>query len=42
MLRRSLAGVVSEEQFLQAGVASDARPEELGVEDWGRLCQALS
>jgi 16S rRNA (adenine1518-N6/adenine1519-N6)-dimethyltransferase len=37
MLRRSLAGVVTEEGFACAGVRPDARPEELGVEAWGRL-----
>ena len=42
MLRRSLAGTVTEAQFAAAGVASDARPEELDVQDWGRLCQAMS
>ena len=37
MLRRSLAGVVSPEAFVAAGVAPESRPEELGVEAWGRL-----
>jgi 16S rRNA (adenine1518-N6/adenine1519-N6)-dimethyltransferase len=37
MLRRSLAGVVRPEAFEAAGVAPEARAEELGVEDWGRL-----
>ena len=40
MLRRSLAGVVSPEAFARAGIASEARPEELTVEDWGRLVAA--
>ena len=31
-LRRSLAGVVSAEQFDAAGVAADARPETLGLD----------
>jgi len=41
MLRRSLAGLVTEEAFALAGVASTRRPEELGVETWGKLaaCQ---
>lgn len=37
MLRRSLAGVVSPEAFAAAGVAPEARAEELVVEQWGRL-----
>ena len=41
MLRRSLAGLVTSEQFERAGVESDARPEELDVHAWGRLCRAV-
>jgi 16S rRNA (adenine1518-N6/adenine1519-N6)-dimethyltransferase len=37
MLRRSLAGVVGPEAFERAGVRPDARAEELGVAEWGRL-----
>ena len=37
MLRRSLAALVSPEAFEAAGIRPDARAEELGVEDWGRL-----
>ena len=37
MLRRSLAGVVAPEAFARAGVAPEARPEELDVVAWGRL-----
>ena len=37
MLRRSLSGLVTPEAFERAGVAPEARPEELGVEQWGRL-----
>lgn len=37
MLRRSLAGVVAPEAFAAAGVAPEARAEELGIEQWGRL-----
>jgi 16S rRNA (adenine1518-N6/adenine1519-N6)-dimethyltransferase len=37
MLRRSLAGVVEPEAFARAGVRPDARAEELGVDEWGRL-----
>jgi 16S rRNA (adenine1518-N6/adenine1519-N6)-dimethyltransferase len=41
MLRRSLAGVVSAEQFEAAGVAPTARPEELDVVAWCRLTEAV-
>jgi 16S rRNA (adenine1518-N6/adenine1519-N6)-dimethyltransferase len=41
MLRRTLAGIVSPDQFAAAGVAPTARPEELAVEDWGRLAAAV-
>jgi len=37
MLRRSLAGVVDPAAFAAAGVAPEARAEDLGVEAWGRL-----
>jgi 16S rRNA (adenine1518-N6/adenine1519-N6)-dimethyltransferase len=37
MLRRSLAGVVGADAFERAGVRPDARAEELGVAEWGRL-----
>ncbi len=37
MLRRSLAGVVPVAAFAAAGVAPEARAEELDVEQWGRL-----
>ncbi|HEX2193136.1 MAG TPA: 16S rRNA (adenine(1518)-N(6)/adenine(1519)-N(6))-dimethyltransferase RsmA [Acidimicrobiales bacterium] len=39
MLRRSLAGLVSPTAFTAAGVRPEARAEELGVEDWGRLAR---
>ena len=39
MLRRSLAGLVPPEAFVVAGVRPEARAEELGVEDWGRLAR---
>ena len=42
MLRRSLAGIVNEDQFAAAGVSPESRPEELDIEAWGRLCQALN
>lgn len=37
MLRRSLSGLVTAEQFAAADVAATARPEELDVEAWVRL-----
>jgi 16S rRNA (adenine1518-N6/adenine1519-N6)-dimethyltransferase len=37
MLRRSLAGVVDPAAFDASGVAPDARAEELGLQEWGRL-----
>ena len=40
MLRRSLSGIVAPEAFERAGIAPEARPEELAVEDWGRLAAA--
>ena len=41
MLRRSLAGVVPPEAFEAAGIRPDARPEELDVEEWGRLAACV-
>ena len=41
MLRRSLAGVASPEAFAAADIDPTARPEQLAVEDWGRLVAAL-
>lgn len=41
MLRRSLAGRVTDEQFAAAGVAPTARPEELDVDEWCRLTDAV-
>ncbi len=40
MLRRSLAGVVGEEEFERAGIEPTRRPEELSVESWGALASA--
>jgi 16S rRNA (adenine1518-N6/adenine1519-N6)-dimethyltransferase len=40
MLRRSLAGTVSPEVFDAAGVSPEARPEQLGLDDWVRLTTA--
>ena len=37
MLRQSLSGVVPSEAFIAAGIDPEARAENLGVEDWGRL-----
>lgn len=42
MLRRSLAGRIIPGQFEAAGIRPDARPEELAVEDWGRLADAAT
>jgi 16S rRNA (adenine1518-N6/adenine1519-N6)-dimethyltransferase len=39
MLRRSLAGVVPPEAFTAAGIDPEARAENLGVLDWGRLAE---
>jgi 16S rRNA (adenine1518-N6/adenine1519-N6)-dimethyltransferase len=41
MLRRSLRERVTPEQFEAAGIAPTARPEELGLDDWVRLTQAM-
>ena len=41
MLRRSLSGVVDDSQFGAAGVAPTARPEELDLDAWCRLADAL-
>lgn len=41
MLRRSLAGRVSPAVFAAAGIAPEARPEELGIEQWGVLTDAV-
>jgi 16S rRNA (adenine1518-N6/adenine1519-N6)-dimethyltransferase len=41
MLRRSLASLVPAEAYDLAGIEPTARPEELGVEDFGRLAAAL-
>jgi 16S rRNA (adenine1518-N6/adenine1519-N6)-dimethyltransferase len=41
MLRRSLADLVPNGAFEAAGIAPTARAEELSVEDWGRLTDAV-
>jgi 16S rRNA (adenine1518-N6/adenine1519-N6)-dimethyltransferase len=41
MLRRSLHGVVTDEQFAAANIESTRRPEELSVFDWGRLADVM-
>ena len=41
MLRRSLAGVVGSEAFAAAGIDPSLRPEQLSVQDWGRLTLAV-
>lgn len=40
MLRRALAALASPETFAVAGVRPEARAEELGIEEWGRLACA--
>ena len=37
MLRQSLAGLVAPDAFTAAGIDPEARAENLGVEEWGRL-----
>ncbi len=37
MLRRSLAGLVTADDLAAAGIREQARAEELGVDEWGRL-----
>lgn len=39
MLRRSLAALVSPDQFTQAAIDPTARPEQLTLEDWSRLTE---
>jgi 16S rRNA (adenine1518-N6/adenine1519-N6)-dimethyltransferase len=42
MLRRSLSAVVTPECFATAGVAPEARPEELDLDAWARLTACAS
>ena len=41
MLRRTLLGMVDDEAFTSAGVAPTDRAEELSLDDWVRLAQAV-
>ena len=41
MLRRSLASMTTTSIFDEAGVSPEARPEDLDVEQWGRLAEAI-
>lgn len=41
MLRRSLASVVMAPVFEAAGISSEDRPEQLDIEQWGRLTDAV-
>lgn len=41
MLRRSLADRVTPVMFDRAGIAPEARPEELSIEQWGALADAV-
>jgi 16S rRNA (adenine1518-N6/adenine1519-N6)-dimethyltransferase len=42
MLRRSLAGEIAPEVFARAGITPEDRPEQLSVQDWGRLAVAAT
>jgi 16S rRNA (adenine1518-N6/adenine1519-N6)-dimethyltransferase len=42
MLRRSLAEHVTPEQFATAGISPEARPEQLDVDAWCRLTEAVA
>ena len=42
MLRRSLAAEVSDDAFAASGTRPEARPEELDIEQWGRLTTAVA
>ncbi len=42
MLRKSLSGVVSPEQFAAADIAPTDRPEQLGVDAWVRLTNVVA
>ncbi len=42
MLRRSLAGLVTAEQFARAAIAPESRAEELDLAAWCRLADAVS
>ncbi len=42
MMRKSLRGTVGTAQFVSAGVSPEARPEQLGLDDWCRLAEASS
>jgi 16S rRNA (adenine1518-N6/adenine1519-N6)-dimethyltransferase len=41
MMRRSLAAHVTPDAFETAGIDAQRRPEELSVEEWGRLAEAV-
>ncbi len=41
MLRRSLTALVQPESFEAASIDAQRRPEELSVEEWGRLAEAV-
>jgi 16S rRNA (adenine1518-N6/adenine1519-N6)-dimethyltransferase len=42
MLRRSLAGEVTADAYEAAGVSPEARPEQLGLDEWCRLTDAVA
>ena len=41
MLRRSLADIATADTFAEADVSPEARPEDLDIEQWGRLTRAI-
>jgi 16S rRNA (adenine1518-N6/adenine1519-N6)-dimethyltransferase len=41
MLRRSLNGVVTADQFLASGISEQARPEQLSLDEWVALCAVV-
>lgn len=42
MLRRSLVGAVSPDDFARAGIDPSRRPEECSIAEWGRLAGAVA
>jgi 16S rRNA (adenine1518-N6/adenine1519-N6)-dimethyltransferase len=42
MLRRSLGSIVTPEQFQGADVSPEARPEQLGLDEWVRLARVVA
>lgn len=42
MLRRSLISMVSTDQFVEAGIAPDRRPETVALDEWYRLTKVVA